>query len=244
MCQDSQECFDFLCWHQNFPQRSYPKLQFLTQGLVGTMLEMGYKIRKVYFTTLPWTPTLCSLSIWEEYTSVIYPECLSLKALQCHLCSAMLEVGNLQTAFPRVLVGSCLLGSLETGRDGDRMKALFLFSDPVRHFPEVRQLWFQPPASLTTPSTCCVRCLTRSTCTARPLGLSSSMQLTFSDLWHISKENPQWGLSTSLGTPHWISEHWLQSVLVRSWSTGTRHNPIRNMRICHTGIRLLVPEFS
>ena len=81
MCQDSKECFDFLYWHQNFPQRYYPKLQFLTQGLVGTMLEMGYKIGRPYFATLPWTPILRSLSLWVEYMSVIYPESVSCKAL-------------------------------------------------------------------------------------------------------------------------------------------------------------------
>lgn len=55
MCPSSQECFDF---GATFPigsgifQTSYPKLQFLTCELLGILVEMGYKIGRLYFTTL------------------------------------------------------------------------------------------------------------------------------------------------------------------------------------------------
>lgn len=64
------------------------------------MLEMGYKIGRLYFAALPWRPIRLSLSLLEESMSVIYPVSLSPKALQPHVHSVSLELGVFKLHVP------------------------------------------------------------------------------------------------------------------------------------------------
>lgn len=56
VCPGLQECFNFgATFHTGIRifrrGRAYPKLQLLTEELLGIMLEKGYKIGRLYFAT-------------------------------------------------------------------------------------------------------------------------------------------------------------------------------------------------
>lgn len=164
MCQDSQECFHFggtfYTGTRVFPQKSYPKLQFLTRELLGIMLETGYKTRRLYFITWSWRPSLLNFFFFlEEHMSVTYPVSLSLKVSHPHPYSVTLKLrfwklyflDSLPAHFP---FKPCNRGNSWETRSWQDEEDSLPVSDPIKCFQRKRKLWFHYLASFGTPSTC------------------------------------------------------------------------------------------
>lgn len=180
---------------------------------------MGYKIRRLCFATLPWRPTLLSLSLLEESMSVIYTGSLSLKAPHPPLHSVLLELGVCKLHFPDSLLAHFPWGSLsrrtwqETTRWQDERR-LFLFPDPARHLPEARQLRFQPQPTPALPVPT-MRCLIRGTRAEWPIR-SELKRWVYTPrvlvLATVYPPRPTEIWVPALGAPPQMSKHWPQGA--------------------------------
>lgn len=160
MCHGSQECFDFgATFHigtRIFHGGPIPSCNFLLEG----QWELCWK----------WVTKqgdcICHISLEANSTQSLFMGIMYVSylprvsqaqdsPLPSVLYRVMLELGTCKLYFPQFLLAHVPFGSLDRGLESGKMKLFFLFPDPVRHLPEARQLWLQPPASFSTPGIHC-----------------------------------------------------------------------------------------